>query len=99
MDKLADSEKKAVKVVPAQPSDKEEKEIKTMQKEMQKYKSKARSLEQELNYEQSVPMPEYTQAEGDHTTPLFAKGSRSCGTLCKLKQLVKKTRRNISKVA
>eukprot|EP00960_Hanusia_phi_P052755 761634-Hanusia_phi.AAC.4 len=98
VDKLADSEKKPVQVVQAAPSDKEEKQIKTMQKEMEKYKKKAHSLEQELNYEQSVPMPEYTQAEQDHTTPLFAHGARSCGTLCKLKKLVKKTRQNISKV-
>jgi hypothetical protein len=39
----------------------------------------------------------YQYHEPDHTTPLFGNGGKDCGTLCKLKELVKKTRKNISK--
>ena len=53
---------------------------------------------QELRFEQSVPSaPEVQYQEAGHTTALFGKGGSHCGTLCKLKQLVKKTRNNISK--
>eukprot|EP00802_Teleaulax_amphioxeia_P011205 Tamp_11235.p1 GENE.Tamp_11235~~Tamp_11235.p1 ORF type:complete len:644 (-),score=180.60 Tamp_11235:10-1896(-) len=73
-------------------------EVRHLEKEMGKYKKEARAAKQELRFEQSIPSaPLYENHEPDHTTPLFGSGGRNCGTLCKLKQLVKKTRNNISK--
>lgn len=73
-------------------------EVRHLEKEMAKYKKQARAEKQELSFEQSVPsQPAYQYQEPDHTTPLFGQGGSNCGTLCKLKQLVKKTRNNISK--
>jgi len=73
-------------------------EVSEMRKELHKYKQEARADKQELRFEQSVPSnPVYQYHEPDHTTPLFGNGGKDCGTLCKLKELVKKTRKNISK--
>jgi len=73
-------------------------EVRQLEAQMGKYKQEAHAAKQELNFEQSIPSaPSYQHYEPDHTTPLFGKGGRNCGTLCKLKQLVKKTRNNISK--
>jgi len=73
-------------------------EVRHLEKQMGKYKKEARAAKQELHFEQSIPSaPAYQYQEPDHTTPLFGAGGRNCGTLCKLKQLVKKTRNNISK--
>jgi len=83
---------------PAEDGGKSSAEVKQLQAEMGKFKHEARAAKQELKFEQSIPSaPSYSHHEADHTTPLFGKGGRNCGTLCKLKQLVKKTRNNISK--
>ena len=73
-------------------------ELAQMEAQVHKYKKEARAAKQELRFEQSVPSaPAVEYAEPDHTTPLFGQGGRHCGTLCKLKGLVKQTRSNIAK--
>jgi len=72
-------------------------EVRALKKRVKQAEQRARAEAKELSYEQSVPTPEYHYAEKDHTTPLFAHGAKGCGTLCKLKELVGKTRSNISK--
>ena len=73
-------------------------ELAQMEAQVHKYKKEARAAKQELRFEQSVPSaPTVEYSEPDHTTPLFGQGGRHCGTLCKLKGLVKQTRSNIAK--
>ena len=69
-----------------------------LDREAYREKKEARAAKQELRFEQSVPSaPAVEYSEPDHTTPLFGQGGRHCGTLCKLKGLVKQTRSNIAK--
>ena len=66
-------------------------------KKVAAYKKRIESVNKELAFEQSIPSPEYAEGgdEQGHTRPFSAEKAH-CGTLCKLKKLVIKTRGTIS---
>lgn len=63
-------------------------------KKVAAYKHKIESVDKELAFEQAIPSP---QEEGEEGSASSSQAAEHCGTLCKLKKLVQKTRSSITK--